>query len=413
MTHLNVVSRQPRAIHAALLLITVSLTVMVAAILGPSLPNMQKYYAGVPGVDYLVPLTVTAPMLAMTIVSVLVGYVADRVGRKRLLVVGTVLYAVVGMAPLWLESLYAVIASRLAIGIAEAVIITCSTIMIGDYYHGARREKFISLQTTVSAGSAVVLSLLGGIIGEYGWRAPYLLYGVGLLLAPLMQGYLWEPRSHGAVHENLIDLPGEKPVTFRPWLLVGICAITVFTGLAFLSVPVHLGYLYGAIGVSSSASIGVAAALNCAGVMIGTLIFAWWAAKRLRVAHQLALSVAVAGLGFALMGVAQSYVMLTLALIINGLGCGLIMPTVNTWNMRELPSSHRGVGTGAFMSSLFLGYFINPLVVVYAGNHTGGRAQALALGGWIMLAAALLVVAVSWGVWGINRNTAIQTGDGR
>jgi hypothetical protein len=36
-------------------------------------------------------------------------------------------------------------------GAVNAVV---STTMIGDYYSGARRERFMSLQTTVSASSA-------------------------------------------------------------------------------------------------------------------------------------------------------------------------------------------------------------------------------------------------------------------
>ena len=60
----------------------------------------------------------------------------DRLGRKRLLIVATVLYAVFGTAPLWLDSLGAIMASRALVGITEAAIMTCCTTLIGDYYTG-------------------------------------------------------------------------------------------------------------------------------------------------------------------------------------------------------------------------------------------------------------------------------------
>jgi MFS family permease len=47
-----------------------------------------------------------------------------------------VLYAVVGTAPLYLPSLTTIIASRFALGLIEAVLMTVSTTMIGDYYEG-------------------------------------------------------------------------------------------------------------------------------------------------------------------------------------------------------------------------------------------------------------------------------------
>ena len=214
----------PRLIHAIILLVTSGLTVLVTAILGPSLPAMQAHFKDVPGADYLVPLTMTAPMLMMAGLSIFVGELADRLGRKRLLVGATALYAVVGTAPMYLDSLTAIIASRFALGVMEAVLMTISTTMIGDYYDGAKRERFMSLQTTVSATSAFLLNTLGGAIAEHGWRAPYAVFAISLLLAPLMAIYLWEPRSRASMTAAQF---AEDTLSFRPKLLGFICALAV------------------------------------------------------------------------------------------------------------------------------------------------------------------------------------------
>ena len=121
----------PGLMQAFILLVTSGLTVLVTAILGPSLPAMQAHFKDVPGADYLVPLTMTAPMLVMALLSIFVGELADRWGRKRLLVTSTFLYALVGTAPLYLDSLTAIIASRFALGAMEAVLMTVSTAMLG------------------------------------------------------------------------------------------------------------------------------------------------------------------------------------------------------------------------------------------------------------------------------------------
>ncbi|MEK8052838.1 MFS transporter [Ideonella sp. DXS22W] len=385
--------REPRLIQAFILLVTASLTVLVTAILGPSLPAMQAHFKDVPGADFLVPLTMTAPMLMMAGLSVFVGELADRVGRKRLLVGATFFYAVVGTAPLYLDSLTAIIASRFALGVMEAVLMTVSTTMIGDYYDGARRERFMSLQTTVSATSAFLMNTVGGMIAEQGWRAPYAVFAISLLLAPLMAIFLWEPQTRATMSAEQLR---EDTQAFRPRLLGLICALAVLLGIMFLTVPVHFGYLHGAIGVQSPAQIGMAYGINSLGVITGTLLFGWVLAQRVVVAWQLTLGCLLAGLGFWLMKGASGYVALTTAGFVNGLGAGILLPTMVTWTMRVLPVSRRGMGTGAFQSCLFFGMFINPILIVGLEKQlVGTRALAVGIEGQVLLALGLVALAVA------------------
>ena len=92
----------------------------------------------------------------------------------------------VGTAPLWLDSLGGIIASRALVGVAEAAIMTCCTTLIGDYYTGRRRVKYLALQTMCASASATVFFVLGGAAGSAGWRVPFWVYAVSLVLAPLM-----------------------------------------------------------------------------------------------------------------------------------------------------------------------------------------------------------------------------------
>jgi MFS family permease len=390
---------QPRLIQAVILLVTSGLTSLVTAILGPSLPAMQAHFAGVSGADYLVPLTLSAPMLMMALVCVFAGELADRLGRKRLLVGSTVLYAIVGTAPLYLESLASIIASRFALGVLEAVLMTVSTTMIGDYYSDARRERLMSLQTTVAASSAFVLNAIGGMIAEHGWRAPYTVFAISLLLAPLMAIFLWEPTTRAGMSAAQIS---DDSRSFRPGLLAFKCVLAVVTGIMFLTIPVHFGYLFGAIGEHSPSHIGLAYAVNSLGVVSGTLLFGWVLAPSLSVAWQLAVGTLLAGLGFVLMHFADTYAVLTIAGCLNGIGAGILLPTMVTWNMRDLPLSRRGVGTGAFQSSLFFGMFLNPLLIVGLENGLAvPRATVVAIVGGL-----LIVLAVVAGLAGLRRAEA-------
>lgn len=390
---MNESKSEPRLIQAIILLVTASLTVLVTAILGPSLPEMQAHFKDVPGADYLVPLTMTAPMLMMAGLSVFVGELADRFGRKRLLVSATMFYALVGVAPMFLESLTSIIASRFALGILEAVLMTVSTTMIGDYYDGAKRERMMSLQTTVSASSAFLLNNVGGMIAEHGWRAPYAAFAVSLVLVPLMVMFLWEPKTRASMTNEQVE---QDSASFRPGQLVFICLLAVLLGIIFLTVPVHFGYLHGAIGVKSPSQIGMAYGINSLGVIAGTLLFGWVFSQRLKVAAQLAMGCLVAGMGFVLMQSATDYTALTMAGFINGLGAGILLPTMVTWNMRDLPVSRRGMGTGAFQSCLFFGMFLNPILIVgIEKGLSSTRAFAVGLEGQALLSLGVVALLVA------------------
>ncbi len=375
--------RRPKLVHAFILLFLSSLSVLVTAILGPTLPQMQEHFKDAPNADYLVPLTMTAPMLMMAVFSIGAGALSDRIGRKAMLVWAALFYGLVGTAPIYLDSIYTILGSRIGLGILEAVLMTVSTAMIGDYWHGAQRERYMALQTTVASASAFLLNNLGGMIGEYGWRAPYAVYAISILLAPLMLFFLWEPTR--TAHNEKVATRPDDPV-FRPWLIAFTCVMAVVTGIVFMVVPVHFGYLHASLGVQSPSQIGAAFGINSLGVIIGTLTFGWALSGRVRVGWQVALAFVVTGLAFIAMRYAHDYTTLTAAGFLNGVGAGLLLPTMVTWNMRNLPFAKRGLGTGAFQSSLFLGMFLNPFLVVWLEHVLGARVEAVAAIGAALLA---------------------------
>lgn len=388
----------PRLIHAIILLVTSGLTVLVVSILGPSLPKMQAHFAPlISNAEYWVPMSMTIPTGVMAVISVFIGALSDRVGRKRLLVWSTALYAVFGTMPLYVDSFAVIFASRACLGIMEGALMTTSTAMIGDYFFGARRERLLSLQATTSSLAALVFSFVGGVVGVIDWRAPYAMYAISLILAPLMMIFLWEPKPKEAADDPELHVRDDPGVTFRPRLLALICAVAMLAGIAFLIVPVHLGALYAAIGVHSGNQIGLGYAIGHVGIMAGTLTFGWILVTRLRVPAQLALGAAIAGVGFIMMESAGDFNSLTLAALVNGFGSGILLPTMVTWNMRELPFAKRGFGTGAFQSALMLGMAINPLIVVSLEQSVGSRAASVAAIGaaMVVLAATALIASLT------------------
>jgi MFS family permease len=375
-----------RFIHVFLLMAGSCLPIMGALLIAPVLPEIQAHFSGVPRVELLVPIALTIPALMIAILSPFAGAIVDVLGRKRPLVIALVLYAAFGTAPVWLDSLSAIIVSRAGVGLAEAVVMTCCTTLIGDYYVGAKRSKYLAHQTTYTALSASLFLLVGGILGELGWRVPFWAYGISLLLAPLAHIYLWEPERKRRTAVAQEQKPGDAAAsTFRLSLLVDICAITLIATIAFYVVPVHLAYLLNGLGIRSTRTIGLLASGTNVTIMTATLLYHRLTVIGFSTPRLLALSFACSGSGLLVLAAATTIREAAIGVLINGFGGGFLIPTLLNWNMRNLPPERRGLGTGTWMASFFLGQFVNPIVVLSLAGILGGRPAAVQLIGLVLV----------------------------
>jgi MFS family permease len=350
--------------QSVLLLLGSCLPVLGAVLLAPVLPRMQAHFADTPGATVLVPVALTLPALVVAVIAPFAGMIVDRVGRKPLLLMAMLLYTVCGTLPLWLNSLQAIVISRAGIGLAEAGIMTCCTALMGDYYQGGRRERLFALQMVATSLSAAVFMGVGGYLGQDSWRTPFTLYAVGLVFLPLMTFWLWEPVSQKASEQGGALMPWSR---LRPLL-----GLALLAGLSLFIVPVQAGYLLNLLGVEAPRQIGMTMGGNQLGVLLGALSFRLIGSAR--PARLLLLAFALAGIGGLLMAAAGSHRTLSMAVFINGLGIGLMLPTLITRIMALVDFNQRGRASGFFTAAIFAGEFISPLVVLMM---TQGGSSAL------------------------------------
>jgi MFS family permease len=372
------------------------LPIMGAVLIAPVLAQMHDHFADVPGVDALVPLALTIPALSLALLSPFAGVIVDRIGRKRLLVAATAVYAVVGTAPLWLDSLAAIVASRALVGVVEAVIMICCTTLIGDYYSPQQRDRYLALQTMCTSIAATAFFVLGGAAGSAGWRTPFWAYAVSILLAPAMAIFLPEPQS---VADQKLAAPGLDPVRRPfPWRpLAGTCLLTVFAAILFFTVQVEMSFLLDDMGVEDPAMIGLAIAAASVATVLGAGVFARFGRNP---AAWMPGVFAVCALGFAVIWLAPSVPVLIAGAVINGFGCGIMLPSLLTMAMAKLEFADRGRGSGLWTGSFFAGQFICPLVVLALTSAVGSLPGAIGV-----LAVAGAVGAVGLGLAARRRPT--------
>lgn len=395
--------RQAGLPQSLLLLFGSCLPVLGAVLLAPVLPRMQAHFADTPGAEVLVPISLTVPALVIALLAPFAGVAADRLGRKPLLLASMVLYSLCGLLPLWLESLPGIVISRAGLGLAEAGIMTCCTTLMGDYYQGGRRERLFALQMVATSLSAAVFIALGGALGQNDWRLPFVLYAAGLLLLPLMAMLLWETKvtEATALSGKADDFPWRR--------LLPLYLLTVLAGISLFIVPVQAGFVLTLLHVDSPQQIGMTMGANQLGVLAGALSFRLLSGQRRH--HLLLLAFATAGVGGLLMATTDNPALVVVAVLINGLGIGLMLPTLITWVMRQVDITQRGRATGGFTAALFAGEFISPLVVL--GLNGGVVTQlpgalAVVAIAQLLLAFACVVLAKFFSSRGVGAATTVD-----
>ena len=352
----------------ATLLLTSTLTVMSGATIAPSLPAMQEFFADVENSELLVRLVLTIPALFIAFGGLFAGQLVDSLGRKPLLIASTLVYGLAGGSGFILNSLGTILIGRALLGLAVAGIMTGVTTLIADYYQGQARANFMGLQAAFMGLGGVVFLSVGGFIADLNWRFPFLIYLSAWAILLAIAVTLYEPRREANNQSQNSSQVTQQ--TMPIMVLAMIYGIALFYMLAFYLIPVQLPfYLQNLTNASPSAS-GLAIAGSTLASSIASLRYGF-VKERLGFVRIVVLAFAIAAIGYLIIGVATSYNLVLLGLIIAGLGFGLLMPNLNVWLSSIISDALRGRALGGLTTFFFLGQFLSPIVSQPITNAIG------------------------------------------
>jgi MFS family permease len=374
------------------LLLPITLSTMAIVLLAPVLPKIIAEFSGVAGHDYWVPMILTIPALCIALFSPLAGMLGDVLGRRLLLLISFAIYAMVGVAPVFLHDLTAILISRVGVGLAEALIMVLSTTMIGDCFRGTARDKWLAAQTAFASMSALIFFNVGGQLGAFGWRTPFWVYLSALLMLLLVLLFTREPDGDGEGERD--GKPHKAGWSGFPWARMSVVlAITVYGAVFFYTVQIQAASGLAVLGVDSPARAGFLTSIASIGVPLGTYVYS--RVGRCAVQRLLMAEFALLAVGFMVMGRATSPVIFVTGCFINQLGAGLLLPTLLVWAMSLLAFEVRGRGAGLWQSAFALGQFLSPVIVTFMSNRTGGLLNAFTVLSGGAVAGLMVVTAAS------------------
>lgn len=174
----------------SLLLVAVDATVLHVAV--PAVTEDLK-----PGGIELLWIVDIYPLVCASLL-ILFGTLGDRVGRRRVLLLGYGLFGVASAMAALADTAQVLIAARALLGVGGAMIMPATLSILRQVFPDRReRALAIGIWSAVAAVGAAVGPLLGGFLLEHFWWGSVFLVNIPLMLVSLPVGRLLLPESKG------------------------------------------------------------------------------------------------------------------------------------------------------------------------------------------------------------------------
>jgi len=144
-----------------------SLSFVEGSVLSVALPAIRASYgAGAQDVQWVV----NAYLLPLSALLLLGGALGDHFGRRRLLVIGTGIFAVTSLVCALAPTLPLLLAARAAQGIGAALLLPNSLALLNAAFSGEKRGRAVGIWAASGAAMAAVAPLIGGwLVDTAGW----------------------------------------------------------------------------------------------------------------------------------------------------------------------------------------------------------------------------------------------------
>ncbi len=369
------------------LLIIFGVTLMVimgVSSIMPVLPEMGRVFGASPASIALVVTLFTLPGIVLTPVA---GVLADRYGRKVILVPALLTFSVFGSACAFADDFQTLLLLRLFQGIGVAPLGVLNVTLVGDLFAGPERAKAMGYAASVLSIGTAAFPALGGLLAMFDWQYPFLLPALAAPLALVVALRLDEPPR--GRRESFMDYIRSTARILKSRRAIGLFAICLMTFIILYGCFItYLPMLLRMEGDASPLAIGLivstASALTAlAASQSGRL------AQRFSPPGLMRAAFVCYAVSLALVPVVPGLWWRILPVTLFGLAQGLNIPNLMNMLTHLAPTSKRAAVMAVNGTVLRVGQTVGPLLMgaVFAGL---GAAPVFFAG--VLFAGAMIVV---------------------
>ena len=362
-------------------------------VVGPVLPLYARDF-GVSAT--MVGLTLTVFALARLILNIPAGLIADRFGRRVLLIGGPILTSIGMFGSGFAGDIWSLLIWRFVAGAGSAFFMSGALIYLIDIAPPDLRARYVATnQWALSVGVALGPGI-GGLVAErWGLAAPFHLVGVIALFAAVYAVFRLPETRRSSSPKLKDESPAREAARIArsgPFLAIAFVTGTIFmtrAGTRATLVPLHadetLAWGPGELGL----------VFTVTGVMtLFTLWPATWAAENIGRASVILFSGLAAALGTFVIGSSSTPMWFVLGNVILTLGTGTAGPAPAAFVADLFPERMRGLGVGLYRSAGDVGFVLGPPALGWLSDNAS-MSVAFQTAGCLVGAAGVYFVLVT------------------
>jgi len=295
---------------------------------------------------------------------------ADRIGKLRVLISSLILYAVFGMAGALMQSFWPLLITRGLLGAASGGIAAASLGLLATMYEGEARSQVLGYATSTLTIASIAFPLLGGWVGSEHWQFAFYLYGLALLLIPLVLIILRQKQPKSAESLAMGDRKKLLPVLSSPQTLHLLLTLILASAVVYSVVIYTPLYLKATIQADATIN-GIVLASRAVGAAVVSAFGAKWLAKRFGLTGATAMGFGLMALTLMTIPLLHQLSWIVPTAVLFGVGFGTVTPTLYSMLADLAPLEVRSTVLAAGTGAGYLGQFLCPILFGSVLVHSG------------------------------------------
>jgi len=350
-------SNLPSGRYFWFLMVNVAVTGLASTMLGPFLPIFLNKQLGISvgAVSFLY----FASGLAGTFTVLIMGWLVDRVGRKKVYAFGTSSAAIIPAALATATTFSQAFPIITISGVMDSASRASQTTIIADQVEESKRNTAYGVSRIVSNAAWIVAPLIGGaILAGQGNFLPLFLVSafIGLIGLLAFIGLVPESRKTGLATPKL-----PKIGVLRDRELLVLCVASLFTMLFYTQFYSLLPIFATQVKGLDSLQVGALFSISGATVVVLQFPTSRWLEKIPKQSGYI-LGVVILAIGITSLALAPNFYWLLVAVVVMTLGENMFFPIAQTLVTEIAPEAERGMYVGAFSLFLNIGGNVSPLL---------------------------------------------------
>ncbi len=329
------------------------------SVTAPILPDLADAFGVSRGAIGLVQGSIS---FAGVLFSALIGYLADRVGRRRVILAALAIFSVFGLAGFIARSFWALVAVRFLQGAGTSGILGVGIVLIADAFEGDARTRAMGINLTGLQMTSLLGPVIAGFLATGGIFRPFLIFAVGIPLAA-WASRMPDDRPATSVDPPLRHLRTALATMRRERTLAdyaGVLAATFIAtyllhGLGLTVVPLLLDDLFGLDVAARGVFIATfQLGIVLAAVRVGSLIAAMGRTNLITTAFTLMTAGAV------VTALAASTWSVAVGLAVCGFGFGAFIPQAQAYAATVGGNRYRGLTVLIWVTIIRVSQLVGP-----------------------------------------------------